>query len=128
VELQTTEDRALHFTGPLEDPRTALYPAAVAAMPLRFGGGSRSRMAQLLALGVPVVATPCAVRGLELVSGDGVLIAAAGADFARTLADVLADPSLREDLSRRGRATAERRLSIAATYERVARDLARQVA
>lgn len=127
-ELASNPDPTLQFTGSLEDPRTALWPAAAAALPLRFGSGSRSRLAQLLALGVPVVATPGAVSGLDLASGDGVLIAPAGTEFARTLADVLSDPSLREDLSRRGRATAERRLSIAATYERMTRELADQVA
>jgi len=128
MELDGTRGPALQFTGPLDDPRTALWPAAVAAIPLRFGSGSRSRLAQLLALGIPVVATPSAVSGLELVSGDGVLVAAPGTEFARTLADVLQDPTLREDLSRRGRATAERRLSIAATYGRFVQDLAAQVA
>jgi len=128
AELEASPDPALQFTGPLEDPRTALWPAAVAALPLRFGGGSRSRLAQLLSLGVPVVASPSAVSGLDLSSGDGVLVANPGAEFARTLADVLNDPSLREDLSRRGRATAERRFSLTATYERVARDLEAQVA
>jgi len=128
AELHASPDPTLQFTGPLEDPRTALWPAAVAALPLRFGSGSRSRLAQLLSLGIPVVATPGAVSGLDLSSGDGVLVASPGSEFARTLADVLSDPSLREDLSRRGRATAERRLSIAATYERLTSELAAHVA
>ncbi len=128
AEFEAAPDPTLQFTGPLEDPRTALWPAAVAALPLRFGSGSRSRLAQLLSLGVPVVATPGAVSGLDLSSGDGVLVASPGSEFARTLGDVLSDPSLREDLSRRGRATAERRLSISATYERLTSELADQVA
>jgi glycosyltransferase involved in cell wall biosynthesis len=93
-------------------------------MPLRFGTGSRSRLAQLLALGVPVVATPHAARGLGVRSGDGVVIAAAGPEFARVLGDVLLDASLRDDLSQRGRATAEAQFSIAATYEFLSEQLA----
>ncbi|MFQ5600671.1 MAG: glycosyltransferase, partial [Candidatus Krumholzibacteriia bacterium] len=91
--------------------------AAVAVMPLRFGSGSRSRLAQLLSMGVPTVITPVAARMLDVVSGDGVLVAPDGADFAEAVAQVLNDSSLRKDLSRRGRETAEARLSMRATYE-----------
>jgi glycosyltransferase involved in cell wall biosynthesis len=126
AELQAalTAGEPVAFTGPIDDVREPLRRAAVAAMPLRFGTGSRSRLAQLLALGVPVVATPQAARGLGLRSGDGVVIAAAGPEFARVLGDVLLDTSLRDDLSQRGRATAETQYSIAATYELLSEQLA----
>ena len=111
-------DPFLGFTGPLEDPRPELWHAAVAALPLRFGAGSAAHLAQLLALGIPVIVTPHAARGLGVRSGEGVLIADDGPEFARLLAQVLGDSSLRDDLSRRGRATAESRFSLAATYDR----------
>jgi len=111
-------DSLFGFTGVLEDPRSELWRAAVAALPLRFGAGSTTRLAQLLALGVPVVATPNAVRALGLQSGEGVLVAHDGPEFARLLVQVLTDPSLRDDLSRRGRAVAESRLSLDVTYHR----------
>ncbi len=111
-------DPLFGFTGVLEDPRPELWRAAVAALPLRFGAGSTTRLAQLLALGVPVVATPNVVRALGLQSGEGVLVAHDGPEFARLLIQVLTDASLRDDLSRRGRAVAESRLSLDVTYHR----------
>lgn len=111
-------DRFFGFTGPVDDPRPDLWRGAVAAMPLRFGSGSSTRLAQLLALGIPVIVTPQAARGLGVRSGEGVLIADDGLEFARMLAQVLVDSSLRDDLSRRGRATAETRFSLEATYDR----------
>lgn len=117
-EAALAADRFFGFTGRLDDPRPDLWRAAVAAMPLRFGSGSSTRLAQLLALAIPVIVTPHAARGLGVRSGEGVLIADDGPEFARLLAQVLVDSSLRDDLSRRGRATAEARYSIEATYDR----------
>jgi glycosyltransferase involved in cell wall biosynthesis len=111
-------DSLFGFTGVLDDPRPELWRAAVAALPLRFGAGSTTRLAQLLALGVPVVATPAVVRALGLQSGEGVLVAHDGSEFARLLVQVLTDASLRGDLSRRGREVAESRLSLDVTYHR----------
>lgn len=123
---QGSDDR-LQFTGSLEDERTVLWHGAVAAMPLRFGSGPRMRIAQLLAMGIPVVATRTAVRGLDLRSGDGVLVARDGREFAKALTQALVDASLRDDLSRRAREVALSRLSITATYDRVSQLLAQDV-
>jgi glycosyltransferase involved in cell wall biosynthesis len=119
LEAMLRSDGNLRFASPLEDHREELWRAAVAAVPLRFGSGSRGHVAQLLAMGVPVVATPTAARHLDVVSGDGVLVATDGPDFSNALCQVLLDPSLRDDLSRKGRETATSRLSMAATYGRV---------
>jgi glycosyltransferase involved in cell wall biosynthesis len=120
LEALLRADPSLRFTGPVEDPRTEMARAAVAAVPLRFGSGSRSRLAQLLSMGIPVVATRTAARSLGVKSGDGLLVTPDGPDFADALSQVLLDSSLREDLSRKGREMAQARLSIAATYDRMA--------
>jgi glycosyltransferase involved in cell wall biosynthesis len=126
-ELANDDGDRLHFTGSLEDERTVLWHGAVAAFPLRFGSGPRTRIAQLLAMGIPVVATRTAVRGLGLRSGDGVLVAHDGPEFAKALTQALIDASLRDDLSRRAREVALSRLSITATYDRVSQLLAQDV-
>lgn len=107
-----------------EDVRPVLSRATLAVLPLRLGSGSQSRLAQLLALGVPIVATPAAMRPLDVRSGEGALMATSPAEFARRVQQVILDPSLQEDLSRRGRELAERRLSLEATYGRVVEQLA----
>jgi glycosyltransferase involved in cell wall biosynthesis len=70
-------------------------------------------------MSIPVVATPVAVDGMELASGDGLLLADNPNDFANAVAAVLTDETLRADLTRRGRDLAVSRLSIAATYDRL---------
>jgi glycosyltransferase involved in cell wall biosynthesis len=117
----------IHFTGPLEDVRVELWRGTVAAAPLRFGRGSRARLAQLLALGIPVVASPGVARSLDLRSGDGLLVAEDDEQLVAALGQVLLDSSLRGDLARRGRQTALAKLSIAATYDRVSVLLAQEM-
>lgn len=112
-------DPTVRFTGPLDDPRTELSRAAVAVLPLRFGSGAPDRLAQLLSMGIPTVVTPVAVRGLDVASGDGVLIVDEETEFSNAVSQVLLDKSLRSDLSRRARETAETRLSMEATYGRL---------
>lgn len=110
-------DPDIEFLGQGEDPRPILHSAALAVLPLRLGGGSRSRLMQLLSMGVPTVATPVATAGLDLASGDGLLIAKGAADFGDAMLQILEDASLRQDLAQRGRMLAEARLSLHATYE-----------
>ena len=110
-------DPDIEFLGPVDDPRPILQSSALAVLPLRLGKGSRSRLMQLLAMGIPTVATPLATAGLDLVSGDGLLIAKDAADFSDAILQILEDASLRQDLAYRGRALAESRLSLHATYE-----------
>lgn len=113
---QLQADPDVEFLGAVEDPRPILQSAAVAVLPLRLGRGSRSRLIQLLSLGVPTVATPLATAGLDVASGDGLLLAEGEAAFADAMLQVLEDASLRRDLAARGRALAEARLSLHATY------------
>jgi hypothetical protein len=125
LEAALESDPHVRFARPGLDPRSELGRGAVAVLPARFGPGWPDRLAQLLAMGIPTVATPVAARGLEVASGDGVLIATGTSDFSTAITQVLLDPSLRSDLARRARETAESRLSLEATYGRVTEILAR---
>jgi glycosyltransferase involved in cell wall biosynthesis len=113
-------DPGITVTGYVEDVRQPLSEAGVVVCPLRFGYGIRGRVFELMSMGVPVVATPVAVEGMELASGDGILLAENPNDFADAVAQVLSDATLRTDLGRRGRQITVERMSIAATYDRLA--------
>ncbi len=68
-----------------------LYGGAdIAVVPLSEGGGTRLKILEAMAVGVPVVATPIAAEGLGLVDGEEILIADTDesiADRIRTLLD-----------------------------------------
>ena len=112
-------DPGIVLTGYVPDVREPLAQAGVVVLPLRFGHGIRGRVFELLAMSLPVVASPAAVAGMGLASGDGLLFADSPADFAAAVARVLGDASLRTALGRRGRELAVSHLSLEATYDRL---------
>jgi glycosyltransferase involved in cell wall biosynthesis len=112
-------DPGITFTGYLPDVRAALAGTAVSVLPLRIGWGIRGRVFELMALGVPVVATPIAVEGMGLPPGEGIVIAETPDEIAVAVDRILSDPALRADLGRRGREYAVAHVSLAATYGRL---------
>ncbi|MDX2158557.1 MAG: glycosyltransferase family 4 protein [Hyphomicrobiaceae bacterium] len=74
------------------DVRPYLASAGVVSVPLRIGGGSRLKILEALAAGVPVVSTTIGAEGLDLASGTHLLIADDVAAQARELAAVLTTP------------------------------------
>lgn len=69
------------------------HAARVMLAPLRSGGGTRIKVLEALAYGVPVVATPQAVEGLGLTHGVDVQVAAGAETIALEAAALLRDPA-----------------------------------
>jgi glycosyltransferase involved in cell wall biosynthesis len=100
-------------------------------VPLRHGGGTRLKILEALAWGLPVVSTSLGAAGLGLVDGEHALIADDPPSFARALERVLDDDVLWARLAANGRALVEARFS----WERIGdmaddamRDLADRIA
>lgn len=73
---------------------TEIYrSAAVTAIPLRSGGGTRLKVLEAMAVGCPIVATPKAVEGLKLTPGTHYLQADTAEEFASHLAGALRSPA-----------------------------------
>jgi glycosyltransferase involved in cell wall biosynthesis len=106
-------------TGRVESVAGTLEAAAVVAMPLRTGGGMRVKVFEALALGQAVVATPLAVSGLPVASGEQLLVAESDDELAESIAGLLADPARRSALG-----AAARRWAVAeAEHDFAARDV-----
>ena len=61
----------------VEDPhdiKPLLCADHLTIVPLAMGGGTRIKILEAMALGVPVIATPLAVEGLGLIEGEEVLL------------------------------------------------------
>jgi glycosyltransferase involved in cell wall biosynthesis len=98
---QLPHDAAVEFTGYLDDVRTAVARSWVSVVPLRSGSGTRLKILEAMALGVPVVATPKGAEGLQ---HDGAVLVAEDANaFARGVIDLLRDPALRDVVGARAR-------------------------
>ncbi|MBR2658003.1 MAG: glycosyltransferase [Loktanella sp.] len=80
--------------------------ASVALIPLTEGGGTRLKILEAMALGVPVIATKKAVEGLDVVPGQTFLEAETDADFVEACTRLTEQPALWKRLADQGRAFA----------------------
>ena len=102
-------DDSVHFSGYVEDIRPIVGSADVCVVPIRQGSGTRLKILEAMALGVPVVSTGKGAEGLDVTDGQHVLIADDPAEFvARTYA-VLNDTALRQRLILQARQLVEQR-------------------
>ena len=88
-------------TGVLDDFGVALAAADVALCPIEFGGGTKIKLLEGLAAGLPTVAFAEALHGLDI---DGAVLVApkTEAGLLATL-ECATDPAVATELSRRGR-------------------------
>ncbi len=100
-----------NFTGYVDDIRPHVHAAACFIAPLRVGGGTRLKILDAWAMGMPVVATSIACEGLDAVIGENILVADDVAGFVGAVSRVLGDPGLGARLGAGGRATVERTYS-----------------
>jgi len=77
--------------GSVPDVRPFVARAAVCAVPLRIGGGSRLKICEALSMERPVVSTTVGAEGLDL--SDGIVTADGAEAFAKALAETLANPA-----------------------------------
>ncbi|HKI03637.1 MAG TPA: glycosyltransferase family 4 protein [Thermoanaerobaculia bacterium] len=78
-------------------------PGSILAVPLRIASGVRIKILEAWARGVPVVATPAALAGLEARDGEEALVAREPRDFASAIARLHREPALAASLVNAGR-------------------------
>ena len=93
--------------GSVPEVQPWLDGAFATAIPLRAGSGTRIKILEAWAAGVPVVASRIAAEGLPYEDGRDVLLAEEPGEFARALVRLWRDRQLGEDLAREGRRTVE---------------------
>ena len=92
-------------------------------MPLRAGGGTRLKILEAAACGVPVVSTRIGAEGLELEEGSEILLHDDAPDFANAVVRLLEDASLRAALAAAARSRVERRYD----WKRIGRAFAEEL-
>lgn len=97
------------FSGYLPDVRSALADAQINVIPLLTGGGTRLKLLEALAAGLPVVSTSAGAEGVDLRPGVDFLLADTPEAFAAALIRLLDEPELRRTLAENGRERARQR-------------------
>jgi polysaccharide biosynthesis protein PslH len=85
-------NRAIEVTGDVPDVRPYLGRAALSVVPLRIGGGTRLKIYEAMAMGVPVVSTTIGAEGLPLRNGEHLLIADTADAQVSAICTLLGDP------------------------------------
>jgi glycosyltransferase involved in cell wall biosynthesis len=86
-----------------------LARAAVYVVPMRMGSGSRLKVLEALAAGVPVVSTRLGMEGIAVNAEEYALVADTAHAFAEAVLRLLGDSGLVGRLAARGRALVEER-------------------
>jgi glycosyltransferase involved in cell wall biosynthesis len=91
-------------TGTVDDIRPFYARAAATVVPLRVGGGTRLKILESMAAGVPVVSTRLGAEGIDVRDGSDIVLADTPAELADGLRRVVTDRILSERLKREGHA------------------------
>lgn len=117
--LRHLEDLDIRVMGFVEDIRVYLTKAILAVVPLRAGSGMQFKVIEAMTTGTPLVVTPYALGGIDVVDGRHLLVADEPQEFADKVIKLIADKDLQEHLSRNARKLVEENFS----WERCVSDL-----
>jgi glycosyltransferase involved in cell wall biosynthesis len=101
IKALAAQDPAIRVTGTVADVRPHLAQAEAMLVPLRVGGGTRIKIYEAMAAGIPVVSTRIGAEGLKVAHEENILLADRPEDFAQETIRLLQHPDLRELLSTR---------------------------
>ncbi|MGH9449100.1 MAG: glycosyltransferase [Terriglobia bacterium] len=102
------------FTGTVPDMRSEIAKSSVCVVPLRIGSGTRLKILEAAAMCKPVVSTRIGAEGLDFTPGTEILLADEPKEFAKAVASLLKDGSLRESMGQAARRRVEKQYSIEA--------------
>lgn len=102
--LSLDRDARVELRGYVPEVASVLAGPGVLVVPLRVGGGSRTKVLEALAAGMPVVSTRIGVENLGLTPGRHYLEAETRAAMAAAIERLVRDPPLAAALGREGAA------------------------
>jgi glycosyltransferase involved in cell wall biosynthesis len=105
--LRALASRHITLTGRVPDVRPYYARAEIAVVPLWIGGGTRVKVLEAMAMGVPIVSTPLGCEGLDVRDGRTALIGDGDEALADAVVRALTQPALRRQLVAQGAALAE---------------------
>lgn len=110
--LADIHDSAVTVTGELSTVLPYLTNATVAVVPLRFESGTRFKILEAGACGIPVVSTTLGAEGIPTINGRDILIADTPEDFSQAIIKVIHDRQFAENLGLNLKQVVTRRYSI----------------
>jgi glycosyltransferase involved in cell wall biosynthesis len=103
VDTRSLMKPGVELLGEVPDIRPYIRRAAVVAVPVRIGGGTRLKVVEALAMGKVTVSTALGCEGLAVHDREHLLIADDAVAFAGRIFDVFESPDLGQSLGQEGR-------------------------
>lgn len=110
-EIRALSTDRIHVTGTVDDVRPFYSSAVAAVAPIRSGSGTRLKILEAMAAGVPVVSTRLGAEGIDVEHDVDILLAETALEFAAAIRLIYSTPQ-----KRAGLASAARTLACA-TYD-----------
>jgi glycosyltransferase involved in cell wall biosynthesis len=101
-------DSRIEVTGPVPDAIAELARSRIAIVPLRAGSGTRLKILEAWAAGLPVISTTLGAEGLNAQPGEQLLLADTPAGLADNVTRLLTCPELSASLGAAGRLLLEK--------------------
>ena len=101
--LSYAKNDSITVSGNISDIRDAYGQAHVLLAPVRSGKGTRYKVLEAMATGLPIVGTKLSVEGLPVKSGSDVLISDTDQGLAEKTIQLLKDRQLQEKLAQNGK-------------------------
>lgn len=102
VRVLAEKESGIEVTGTVDDVRPYLAKAQAMVVPLRAGGGTRIKIFEGMATGIPVVSTPIGAEGLPLRNGIDAVIAEDAQSFADAINQLFESPQLGQRIGAEG--------------------------
>jgi glycosyltransferase involved in cell wall biosynthesis len=104
-------DPKIRVTGTVPDVRPFLWGSSVSIVPLLAGGGTRLKIYESMAAGIPAVSTTIGAEGLKYEQGENIVISDEPSDFAERCLELLEDETKRKRIGGAGRDMVNSRFS-----------------
>src|SRR5205814_366800 len=105
--------------GQVEDAVRELARAKLAVVPLLVGSGTRVKILEAWAAGLPIVSTTVGAEGLPVCDGEHLLLADSAFAFTAAVSRLLACPSLGVKLGMAGRLLLEKEFTWEAAWRKL---------
>jgi glycosyltransferase involved in cell wall biosynthesis len=100
--MRARASERVEMVGFVKDLRPIMDKCVLSVVPLRYGAGTKGKLAMSLAYGLPVVTTSIGAEGMGLVHGEAVQIADDPSEFARHVVDLYRNADSWERMSQAG--------------------------
>jgi glycosyltransferase involved in cell wall biosynthesis len=98
-EVRSLASDRIHVTGTVDDVRPFYFSAVAAVVPIRSGSGTRLKILEAMAAGIPVVSTQLGAEGIDVEHDVHILLADSGPEIAAAIGRIVSSPGTRNQLT-----------------------------